>query len=76
MKLRDANEGIIRRAYVGAGATPEQALTAFASPESWYPVHGEKDGKPYCHWAWKGVVRPPYELAQHALREMEKGDGW
>lgn len=72
---------IWERAKQGKGATLEQALRCFADPSNWYTLHaprtgeerGEgRKGEPYCHWAWKGMNRPPYELAFHALRQMEK----
>jgi hypothetical protein len=80
------NNAMFTRAYKGLPPTPEQLLTSFAYPDNWYTLHvpatGEergssKKGEPYCHWAWRGMFRPPYEVAQRTLAAMnsEKGKG-
>lgn len=81
-KRNKLNREVWERALEGRGATVEQALRIFADQGNWYTVNGERGedgprgglaGDPYCHWAWKGLVRPPYELAQGALREEKRG---
>lgn len=58
-----AERQIWERALKSLPATHRQALLCFADPANWGRIN-DKDG---CHWTWKGVVIPPYELAQHAV---------
>jgi len=58
-----AERQIWDRALQSLPATHRQALLCFADRANWGRIN-DKNG---CHWTWKGIVVPPYELAQHAV---------
>lgn len=54
---------------------PERVLATYADPGNWVQLyHCEAAARGYepkaCEWAFVGPVRPPYELAQWAIKEM------
>lgn len=62
---------------VSGGTIPaSRALATFANPSNWKQIYGGKNHSGYeakhCEWAFIGPVRPPYELAQKAIEQLEK----
>lgn len=52
-----------------------RALATFANPFNWTQLYDAKGGSGYepkaCEWAFIGPMRPPYELAQHGMKNIE-----
>lgn len=68
---------IVACAVSGVPIAADRTLATFADPRNWVQLYDSKaltgGYEPRaCEWAWIGPNRPPYELAQWALKEIEE----
>lgn len=68
---------LLTAARGGQPLDPLRVLATYAARDNWVPIHGgrtspedEYEAKA-CEWAFIGGVRPPYELAEWALKGGE-----
>jgi hypothetical protein len=63
---------ILQFANDGKPIPADRVLATFANPDNWVQIYeGKATRQGYearaCEWAFIGPMRPPYELAQHAM---------
>lgn len=63
---------ILDMANRGESLPVKRVLATFADPSNWVQIYEGKSVSEYapkaCEWAFIGPIRPPYELAQHAMQ--------
>lgn len=70
-----SSEELFRAAIHGEPLDADRVLATYADPRNWVQVYdGKTSTRKYkakaCEWAFIGPARPPYELAQWALKSQ------